>query len=180
MDNLLDDLLMKAKSGDARAEDELMRYLSVRFVAIAKHNIGDGEAKDIAQEACLTILQKYRTERFTKGFGAWAYGVLKMKIGNHIQGLMAKQKSSVPESEADQTQMCSSPESAYNLKRKLIDCMKKIIKHNPSYARVLNMIYQGYATNEISEKLKINQNHLYVMLNRGRGMLKSCLEKGGK
>jgi len=174
----MENLLAKAKQGDEKAEKELFQYLFVRFKAIAKRRIGEGEAEDIAQEASMTVLQKYKSETFTKGFEAWAYGILKMKIGNYIQGLMVKQKSFVPESDADQTQKCSSPESTYNLKRKLIDCMKKIIKLNPPYARVLNLIYQGYTANEISGKLKINQNHLYVMLNRGRGMLKSCLETG--
>lgn len=174
----MENFLNRALEGDEKAEKELFQYLFVRFKAFAKRRIGDGDAEDIAQEACLTVLQKYKTEKFTIGFEAWAYGVLKMKIGNHIQGLMVKQKRLVPESEADQNQMSSSPESDYDLKRKLIDCMRKIIKHNPPYARVLNLIYQGYTTNEISGKLKINQNHLYVMLNRGRGMLKSCLETG--
>lgn len=174
----MDNLLAKAQKGDEKAEKKLFQYLFVRFKAIAKRRIGEGEAEDIAQDACLTVLQKYKTETFSKGFEAWAYGVLKMKIGNYIQGLMVKQKSLAPESEADQTLKSSSPEPDYNLKRKLIDCLKQIIKRNPLYARVLNFIHQGYQTSEICKRLQIRPNNFYVILNRGRGMLKTCLETG--
>ncbi len=172
----MEHFLDRALEGDEKAENELFQYLFVRFRAFAKRRIGDGEAEDIAQEACLTVLQKYKTEKFTIGFEAWAYGVLKMKIGNYIQGLMVKQKSLVPESEADQTLKSSSPEPDYDLKRKLLNCLKRIIKRNPLYARVLNFIYQGYAIEEISQRLKLKPNNLYVILNRGRGILQTCLE----
>jgi len=174
----MEHLLTKAREGDEKAEKELFQYLFVRFKTIAKRRVGEGEAKDIAQEACLTVLQKYKTETFSTGFEAWAYGVLKMKIGNYFQGLMAKQKSLAPESEADQTLTNSSPEPGYGLKRQLIGCLKQIIKRNPLYARVLNFIHQGYQTSEICQRLQIKPNNFYVILNRGRVMLKTCLETG--
>jgi len=174
----MESLIAKAREGDEKAEKELFQYLFVRFKSIAKRRIGKSEAEDIAQEACVTVLQKYKNETYTKGFEAWAYGVLKMKIGNYIQGLMVKQKSLASESDADQTLINSSPEPDYNLKRKLLDCLKQMIKHNPLYARVLNFIHQGYQTSEICERLKIKPNNFYVILNRGRGILKTCLETG--
>jgi RNA polymerase sigma factor (sigma-70 family) len=175
----MEHLLAKAKQGDEKAEKELFQYLFVRFKTLAKRRIGEGEAEDIAQDACLTVLQKYKTETFSKGFEAWAYGVLKMKIGNYIQGLMVKQKSWAPESEADQTLKNSPLEPDYDLKRRLVKCLKQIVKRNPLYARVLNFVYQGYTIEEISQSLKRKPNNVYVILNRGRGMLKTCLETGG-
>jgi RNA polymerase sigma factor (sigma-70 family) len=174
----MNELLAKAKSGDKKAEKELFQYLFVRFKSLAKRRIGEGEGEDIAQEACLTVLQKYKTETFTKGFEAWAYGVLKMKIGNYMQGQMVKQKSLAPESEADQIEKISSPEPDYALKRKLIDCLKQLAKFNRLYIRVLNFIHQGYKTDEICQRLRIKANNFYVLLNRGRRHLRTCLETG--
>ena len=174
----MDKLLARAKEGDEKAEKELFQHLFVRFKALAKRRIGEGEAEDIAQEACLTVLEKYKTETFTKGFEAWAYGVLKMKIGNYMQGLMVKQKALAPESVADQAQKLASTEHDYDLKRKLIDCLKQIIIRNRIYARALNFIHQGYKVDEICLRLKIKANNFYVILNRGRRLLKTCLETG--
>ena len=170
--------MIKAREGDEKAERELFQYLFVRFSALAKRRIGKGEAEDVAQEACLTVLQKYKTETFTKGFEPWAYGVLKMKIGNYMQGLMVKQKGLAPESEADRATSASSPAPNYDLKRKLIHCLKQIIKRNRLYARALNLIHQGYQAYEISQRLRVRPNNLYVILNRGRRLLKTCLETG--
>ncbi len=174
----MDELLSKAREGDEKAERELFQYLFVRFKTFAKRRIGEGEAEDIAQEACMTVLQKYKSETFTKGFEAWAYGVLKMKIGNYMQGLLVKQKSLAPEAEADQAEKISSPGPDHDLKRKLIDCLKRLVKFNRLYARALNFIYQGYNTDEISRRLRIKPNNFYVILSRGRRHLRTCLETG--
>lgn len=173
----MDKLLARAREGDGKAEKELFEYLFVRFKALAKRRIGEGEAEDIAQEACLTVLQKYKTETFTKGFEAWAYRILRNKIGNYIQKIN-KEKDFVRERELEKPKPNPRPEWYVELKRRLIDCLKQIMKRNRLYARVLNPIHQGYKTDEICQRLQIKPNHLYVILNRARRMLRTCLEKG--
>jgi DNA-directed RNA polymerase specialized sigma24 family protein len=84
--SILGSLLKRALAGDQGAEAELFQTLSLRFTAIAKRRIREKEAaEDIAQDACATILHKYKSESFTVSFAAWAFGVLWMKIGNHLQ-----------------------------------------------------------------------------------------------
>ena len=46
-------------------------------------------------------------------------------------------------------------------------------------ARILNLVYQGYNTDEISEKLMIKPSNLYMILGRGRKMLRKCLKEQG-
>jgi DNA-directed RNA polymerase specialized sigma24 family protein len=46
------------------------------------------------------------------------------------------------------------------------------------YARALNLIHKGFKVPEICRKLNVNANHFYVILKRGRSMLKVCLETG--
>jgi len=60
----------------------------------------------------------------------------------------------------------------------LMDCLKKILLIYPRYAAVLNMVYEGYLTVEICKELEVKPNNYYVILNRGRAVLKRCLETG--
>ena len=93
----MNQLVAKAKAGDKKAKNELFQYLFIRFNLFAKRKVReDKDAEDLAQEACMTIIEKYKTEKFTVNFQAWAYGVLKMKIGNYLQSkkrLSGKQTS---------------------------------------------------------------------------------------
>jgi RNA polymerase sigma factor (sigma-70 family) len=172
-------LLARAREGDKSAEKQLFEYLFVRFRLFAKHRVRqDEEAEDIAQEACITVLEKYKTETFTEGFEAWAYGVLKMKIGNHLQIKAARQGKIVSQSVTNVDAGMFSPSSDPDFRRQLFNCLKKILKANRRYARALNLVYQGYKTDEICRKLKISRSNFYVTLNRGRSMLRICLETG--
>lgn len=174
MDSLLDRLLTRAKSGDKMAEEELFRYLSVRFLVLAKRRVGEGVAEDIAQEACFTVVEKYKTEEYPKGFTAWAYKILRNKIGNYLQNKNTLEHRP----DIEHVMNTSSVQPDCNLKRMLIRCFQQLVKRNRIYARVLNLVHQGYKTDEICEKFRITPNNLYVILNRGRFLLKSCLERG--
>jgi len=172
----MEELLAKALTGDKNAENQLFAYLLVRFRHFAKQYIQMTDAEDVAQEACLTILEKYKTERFSKSFQAWAYGVLKMKIGNYFQSADSRRKKIADSQSFEPNVVDISQTANLDLKRKLMNCMKKINKVNPRYTRVLNLVQQGYKTDEITQMLQINRNNYYVILNRGRKMLKTCLE----
>jgi len=174
----MDPLLQKAKKGDKKAEEELFQFFLIRFRAIAKQRIWEGDAEDIAQEACKTVFQKYKTEKFTKGLVPWAYGVLRMKIGNYMQGPMRKQKRWVPASELSPGIKSPSEVPFLDLKRQLLHCLKQIIKRNPRYARVLNLKYHGFKPHEICRKLKVNRNSLYNILRQGYKLLRKCIKTG--
>jgi RNA polymerase sigma factor (sigma-70 family) len=173
------ELLAQAKQGDKKAEEEIFRFLYERFAFIAKYRLGREEARDISQDACMTILEKFRAEKMPENFEAWSYGVLRMKIGNFLQKREVRQKVMVDEihigGAAEQADVPPNPE----LKRKLLDCLRKIVRAYPRYARAMNLVHQGYKTNEICDRMGLNAGNLYVILNRGRSMLSRCLNKGG-
>lgn len=174
--NMLKNLLNKAIAGDKVAESELFAFLTVRFRYLAKRYITIEDAEDVAQEACLTIIEKYRREKYEKDFEAWAYGVLRKKIGNYLQR-QATIKKNIVESDIDSKVVSSSyGEAEQGIRNQLVDCLKKINKQHPNYARVLNLIHQGYTTDEMCDMLRIKPNYLYVLLNRGRKMLRTCLD----
>ncbi|MEZ5359725.1 MAG: RNA polymerase sigma factor [Candidatus Zixiibacteriota bacterium] len=173
----IEQLLQSAKKGDPIAEQELFRHLSVRFSLFLRHRIKDEEIrKDLAQEACLTVLSKYKSEQFTVGFEAWAHGVLRIVVLRHFEKLGKDKEKSIPLE--DTPQIAETDSHRIETERRLIACLKKIRQQNLRYARVLNLIYQGYSTDEICRKLNCSRNNLYVIVNRGRSLLQECLERG--
>jgi RNA polymerase sigma factor (sigma-70 family) len=177
----MNDLVEKAISGDKQAEKELFERLLVRFRLFAKRHIWEDDVDDIAQEACLTILQKYKEQNYEKSFEAWAHGVLKMKIGNYLQHQSTRKKniSGAAIDNVEKQALESYDESKLDLISQLIGCLRKINRKYPRYVRVLNLVHHGYSTEEICSKLNVKPNYFYVILSRGRKMLKECIEKGG-
>lgn len=171
--------LAEARAGNREAENHLLRILRARFLSIAKRKvIGREEAEDVVQQACMTVLQKYKTEEFRGGFEAWAYTILRMKIGNYIQARKSKQKETLDISDTDRPTPSAVAEPDWNLERTLVACLRKIVKAYPQYARALNFSYQGYKTEEICSRMRITRSNLYSMLSRSRSMLRKCLESG--
>ncbi len=175
----MDQLLALARKGDKKAEGSIFDFLLVRFTLLAKRRLGEEEARDVAQDACLTVLQKLQTEAPAEKFEAWAYGVLRRKIGNCYQkrGVRGKVMGDIARIE-DLAETLDEAASPF-IRARLLDCLKILVREFPRYARVLNLVYQGYDTREICRRLKIKQGHLYVLLNRGRDMLGDCIERGG-
>ncbi len=173
----MDELVKKAKAGDKSAEAEIYNYLFVRFKYLAKRRMGTDDYEDLAQEACMTVLEKYKTQEFEVSFTAWAYGVLKMKIGNWLQTRKRPSGQLSPLDEAHS--VADNSEINPDLKRSLIECIKKIAGSFSRYARVMVLNYQGYDTDEICRRLQISSNNYYVIMNRGRALLKDCLNRKG-
>ncbi len=170
-------ILQAAIDGDSSAEQELFAHLSVRFELFLRHRFrNEEERKDIAQEACLTVLKKYKTEVFSKGFEVWAHGVLKIIILRHFEKMKQNRDRDLPLNESMQA---STMDKNYKeTEQNLLLCLKKIKDHNLRYARVLNYIYQGYSTEELCRRMSCSRNNLYVIINRGRSLLLECMKKG--
>jgi len=177
---LFQQLIDKALQGDRAAENEILTHLRVRFSYLAKRRIGEADAEDIAQDACITVLEKYHTEMPPAGFEAWAYGVLRKKIGNYLQSREVRRRVNVSGREVADSPDLSDRAVDPALKMRLIRCLRDLVGSFPRYARVLNLTHLGYKTTEICTRMQIKPNNLYVMLNRGRHMLKDCVEKGKK
>ena len=171
----MENLISRAKKGDKSAESELFHFLLVRFKYLAKRKGLGEDADDIAQDACLTVLEKYREADPEGRFEAWVYGVLKRKIGNYYQHREVRRRIIVKEDELHQVKDYPSNTSHPESRRQLYSCLKKLIRQFPRYARALNLIHQGYKTEEICQRLDIKPGNLYVILNRGRYILNECL-----
>lgn len=168
--------LARARQGDPDAEQHLFHHLSVRFRLLTARRIRDPQAaEDVAQEACVTVLRKYREETFRVSFEAWAWGVVNMHIKNHLHRMSVRRERNVEERVRDrEAASVVDPE----VHRRLLDCLRKVSRVNRRYARILNLIHQGYSTDEICRRLEMNRNSLYVTLHRARNLLRRCLDSG--
>ena len=54
----------------------------------------------------------------------------------------------------------------------------RLTGHDFSLYREKNLIQQGYKSDEICRKLRVTPNNFYVILSRGRQLMKMCLEEG--
>jgi len=173
----LNDLCARAREGDPAAENAIFERLSVSFRALARRYVGAEAGDDVAQEACATVLAKYRTEKYEKSFAAWCHGVIRMTIRRYIH--RQRQQSE------RETELVFEPAAANTgpadsgLTEVLEKCLQEILAHSRTYARVLNLNFHGFKTQEVCGRLSITANHYYVSLNRGREMLKKCLKKRG-
>lgn len=167
-----------ARAGNQDAESRLLQYLSARFRLLAEQRVENKEvAEDIAQTACMAVLSKYRTQDFTKGFEPWAYGILRMKIGNHYQKRNLRRSREAREVES--SGRAADADIDPDLLRQMLVCLKKIFALNTRYARTLVLAYQGYTADDICRRLEVSRQNHYSNLHRARGMLRHCLETGG-
>ncbi|MBN1210968.1 MAG: RNA polymerase sigma factor, partial [candidate division Zixibacteria bacterium] len=113
---------------------------------------------------------------FTLSFSSWAYKVLVNVYLNYYKKKQSNKGKQVALPDYDNVPGSWAPDP--DLENALIDCLRKICANNNRYARILNLYYQGFSTEEVCRKLKISSANAYVILARARSLLKTCLEKG--
>lgn len=174
----IDLLHEKTVSGDKFAEEELFAALSERFEQFAYHRIWDKEdAKDVVQSALSLIAKEYRSVVIEKSFAAWAYKVLDNRILAHIKASQRRRTRMADAPEfLDQPDLSASPNP--DLRMRLLECLKKVGRVNRRHARIIDLHYHGFTTEEICGKLRLSRNGLYILLHRARKMLERCLETG--
>jgi len=174
----LNALYKKAICGDKSAEEALFSALSERFEQFAYHRIWDKEdSKDVLQDTLLAIAREYRQIEFETSFSAWAYKVLDNRILAYIKRKQLRQGRT--EAGADSRGSQNRAEDVNpDLRLRLLDCLRKIGEVNRRHARILDLHYQGYTTEEICHRLKTTRNSIYIALHRARKMLETCLKTG--
>ncbi len=171
------ELLKEVQAGSREAEEEFFEYLYVRFTSLVTYKIGEEQSHDLAMEACRIVLEKYRDLEATPGVYSWALQVLNNVLRNYFRTSRVRARTMFRD-EGHERRREFSREANHDLRITYTDCLEKISKAHPRYSRVLNLIVEGYTIPEISEELGMKIDTLYVVLNRGRTMLKKCLESG--
>jgi RNA polymerase sigma factor (sigma-70 family) len=174
----LNELQRRAREGDKSAENLLFQILTERFRVFAKRSSiwSDEDCNEVAQEAVMTVLEKYKSEEFSTSFAGWAHKILKNKILNFSTKARRRKDILADKFNKSTNKYVSIPES--DMEKRLLDCFGKLYRKNNLYARVINLSYQGFGAREICDKMKLPANNFYTMLSRARSMLLHCIEKG--
>lgn len=169
-------LYNRVRDGEPGAEDRLFERLTDSFRLFVRQRVwSDEDVEDIVQESLIAIAGKYRGIEFETSFAAWAYKVLENKTLDYYRKKQCRE-SKFAQIASDESSVAEKPNPG--LRRKLLDCLRKINGANGRYARILNLQYQGYSTDEVCERMDLTRNSLYILLSRARSMLKLCLQKG--
>ena len=170
-------LCFRAQAGDRDAETELLQHLTVSFRLFAQQRIwNQQDAEEIVQDTLVTIVAKFKDIEFETSFAAWAYKVLNNKLLDNMKKKGTHKR--LIEQMSYHNESTRSESSDPELTRRLLDCFRNMSKTNNRHARILNLHYQGHTTREICDKLRLTENHFYVLLSRARVALEACLEKG--
>ena len=171
----INELYGALKDGEQGAEHLLFKKLYEAFFYFAEQRINDRQdAEELVQEVLLVIANKYRDIEIVTSFSAWAYKIL----DNHLMHYIRKKYSTRKAIDSLRQRSKDSETPNPDLKMKLLDCLKKINRVNARYARILNLRYQGYTTEEIAHTLDTSSSNVLVILSRARSLLKACLKKG--
>lgn len=175
----INELYNCVQNGDRRSEKQLFESLDARFRVFSRQRINDlDDIEDVVQDTLMIISREYKTMTFTVNFSAWAYKVLVNRILVYYQKkkVQTERLERIPDNESIANPNTS--DTNPDFKRCLLNCMKKICGVNSRYARILNLHYHGFGTDDICKKMSITSTNYYTILSRARAMLVTCLEKG--
>ena len=154
------------------------------FLALAKRRIrNEHDAEEIAQEALITVVEKFPAQDIQKSFLQWAFGILRNKIGNYYQGRDRRVRREQGEGEDvlarrpaddwDPVAILAEQE----LSGKLARCWARL---KPPCRDLLGMLYRGASRDEIFARYP--QYHYKVVntkIFRCRNYLRRLLRQEG-
>jgi DNA-directed RNA polymerase specialized sigma24 family protein len=123
----------------------------------------------------ITILEKYKSVIYEKGFLNWTFGVLRNKIGDYF-----KRKKVKPMLNNDEIIDPNPIEPNIDLigLRGIIE--KEIINLSKDCKKIIKALLRGYSTGDIISMFPdIPRNTIDSKIHRCRQTLKDILEKGG-
>ncbi|MCP4706251.1 MAG: sigma-70 family RNA polymerase sigma factor [candidate division Zixibacteria bacterium] len=171
----INELYAQLLNGNKSSETQLFDKLRERFGLFLQHKItNEADAEDVLQNTLVVIARKYLNMAFDTSFSAWAYKVLEFNILSYYR-TKGRQRDKLERLTAHHNEATMEMPDA-DLKRRLLNCLKKVNEVNIRHARILNFSYQGFDIEQICEKLGLTKNGAYILLSRARAKLKNCME----
>ncbi len=173
----IDTLYKFALSGDTAAKNKLFDHLTKAFSLLAEHKVQDvNDAQDLVQEVLIIIAEKYQHVEIQTNYSAWAYGVFENRLKRYYRD--KKRKKRLNKEYLDMNTQSSIKPINYELRHRIIKCLRKLNQTNSRYTEVLNLHHRGYNTKEISKEMGITKKAVYNIMFRARSLLKICINEG--
>lgn len=173
----INELVASAQSGDVSAEKALLEHIRVRFRAVVHLEVrNDDDAEDILQDTLAAIARDYRAISFERSFTGWAARVLRNRMLDYYRTRRIRKDRTADVPIEEVTLTAGDPPA--ELKRRLRECLHKLLRNNSRYARILVLSYQGQDVETICTRLATSRGNVYTTLSRARSLLEQCLETG--
>jgi len=121
----------------------------------------------------VAVTGQYDKIMIKSSFSVWANQVLHNKMVDHFR--LKRLKTDKMEFLSQQRGVAEVSDPNPMLKIRIKKCFSMINKVHKQHARILNLHFQGYSTDEVCRRMKITRNACYVSLSRARAMLRKCL-----
>lgn len=166
-------LINRSQEGDRKAQNELYKLYAGAMYNICRRIMGDEEeAKDVLQDAFITVFTKISNLKEENTFSAW----IKRVVINHCINALKKKKietSSLDEN-YDTIQEYDSDDGFKEIEVKKV--LKAIDKISQGCRTVLNLyLFEGYDHKEIGQILSISESASKAQYSKARSKIRKLL-----
>lgn len=168
----LDELIIKCKQQDSRAQGELYkRYNRILFAICLRYSPNYTEAEDSLQDAFLTIFKKIGQYQAKGSFEGW---IKRVTVNTVLQKYRSQRTFEI----VDEGQIEDEVDPEINSEEIPLQFLLKIIQQLPDRYRLVFSMYvmDGYQHKEIAELLGISDGTSKSNLARARAILKKKIE----
>lgn len=165
----LEQLILKCKTNDTKAQSELYKLFSSKLFSLClKYSKNYAEAEDNLQDAFVTIFNKIEQYKHKGSFEGW---LKRVTINTALQRYRSQVVFEIVNEDAIEDESVSIDESNDDVS---IDFLLQIIQELPDRYRLVFNLYvlDGFSHNEIAKMLEIKQGTSKSNLARARQILK--------
>ncbi|WP_416876815.1 RNA polymerase sigma factor [Litorimonas sp.] len=156
-----------ASKGDRNAFEGLYKRWHPKGIRLAQRLTGNAEeAKDVLQEASMTIARNIHRLEKPEQFSAWAYTIVRRRAADHIRSTIKAREASVRAARYQESPPQSCAETDLSL--------RQVLSHLPSEERALLTLFyvDGFTGRDIAQALGIPLGTVKSRLFKARENLK--------
>lgn len=176
-------LLDKARNGDSRAFEALIKPLIPKFRWRALKAVGEAYADDVVQEACIKAYTKLHTFREESRFSSWFFAIGTNSIRMHLRSRKrALSKESVVSGDLTVEDLVSDRRVSYELEDQIVSreslkaAIEALLTLPEGYKNALwSSVIDGLDLASIAEKMGLTPTTAKTRIHRARASLRKIL-----